>query len=334
MLLAVEAHRREACRVAIATLLVASCASQAAEHDGSKRDASAREINPPPDSRVVTLTFWPFHEIPMDANGYGAPIPLGGVEVCVAKKRAYGASWEAFVDTTMPCVTTGESPDAASEKVVLPGAPGMSELVVTAKKDGYQPRVIAVTTGAWDEDITAQTGTADNFFFNLIRQGAAGALFPSTVPVASNLGTLVVFSVVVEAANGLFVGGTLGDVTVSVDPSQGEGPFYFLGGKWIPGSTRTVPGLVTTPSALSGATMVNLPEGEYDVTVAQPAAFCGNPFGRSGNAAYGYAASSGTLRAPVRAGYATEVSAECGCLGSHDILRCGIPVDSGLLGSH
>jgi hypothetical protein len=327
---------------AAATALVAACSSPVSTVKTRPVDASAGN-DAPPDVRTVKVTFWPFWALPMNDGGFETPEPLGGVNVCVAKKRPYGAGFDAFVDVNGPCTTTIAS---ATAKVVLGGVPGNgvpgnSELVITASRDGYQPRAFAVTTGAWDLDVTAVPETVDNYVFNLVPLGEGSSLFPHNVTEAPGLGTLIVSSNDVEANNGSFTGNSLGDAVVSVDPAKGNGPFYFYGGKWIPGSTKTVPGGVPNTGGMAmnvsaGAMFVNLPEGEYDVTVSQPNAFCGNPYGRATNAAYGYVAllndgaPRGTLRAPVLAGYTTAVAAECGCLASHDSARCGLAKDAGL----
>jgi hypothetical protein len=324
---------------AIAAGLVAACSSRVAEEKTRSSDASATSFDAPPDVRTVTLTFWPFHELPMNDAGFEAVRPLGGVTVCVAKRRPHGASFDAFVDTKGPCITTGNSADAAAGKVVLPGVPGTSELVITAAKEGYTPAAFAVTTDAWDMDVTAVTGMEDAGFFALTPSGDGSALVPDSVTQVPDLGSLTVSTYDIEASSGYFAAATLGDAVISIDPAKGDGPFYTLGGKWIPGSSKTVAGGIPTSSSgvfpsiisiISGATFVNLPEGEYVVTVAQPNAFCGNPFGRASNAVYGYVASSGTLRAPVLAGHSTTVVAECGCIGSHDPRYCGLSGDGGV----
>jgi hypothetical protein len=63
------------------------CASPARAERALPDSSSAMADALPPEERNVTLTLWPFYEIPWLSPGFGVPLPLGGVEVCVSRPR-------------------------------------------------------------------------------------------------------------------------------------------------------------------------------------------------------------------------------------------------------
>jgi hypothetical protein len=64
-------------------------------------------------------------------NGYEPPVPLEGVNVCVAGARAYPPQVRPFEDAGTPCAP----PSTLGRKVVLEGVPAMAEVMMTAALD-------------------------------------------------------------------------------------------------------------------------------------------------------------------------------------------------------
>jgi hypothetical protein len=276
--------------------------------------------------------LYPFYEVPVSAKGWEQPVPLGGVKVCAVKRRPYKGKWNEFQDLHDLCATTGDAPDAARGDVVLRGLPAMSELIVTARKAGFESVAYAVTTSEWDEDITAHILAKDPEFFALMRDGSSESMLAPGVTQSPTLGSLVTYAVVNVAGR---LPSFLGAVRVSLEPQPKPdgGPFYSLGGKWVPDSTATVPGALLsfpdtpdTPTAL----FANLEEDEYVVRFDQPNAFC-SVLGDNGEPVYGFAGQGGTVRAPVLAGYRTAIAVGCTCLhASTDPKVCAPSSDAGV----
>jgi hypothetical protein len=312
-----------------ATLFVgavcAGCASNANETDPRRsRDASSAPLDAPEGERKIQLTLWPFWEIPVTDAGVGTPLPLGGVEVCVAKKRPYLGKWKDFADVQGVCTTSVEKTAAETGKVVLTDVPGPAELIITASKDGYRPVVFAVTTNERDLDITSSATARDTFSQALIRSNTPWSRVDRSVAVDEGLGSLSFYPSVCITDCGF-----LGGVRVSLEPSGGNGPFYFLGGRWVPNALASVPGDLILPSSYAGATFVNLKEGEYRVTVSQPNAFC-NVLGSGGSPLWGFVSDPGVIRAPVLLGHMTAtIVAECNCKNSSDRRTCAPASEGG-----
>jgi hypothetical protein len=281
---------------------LAGCATEDAVPALPENDAGAGAPDgaPPREENPIKLTLWPFWDLPVRADGFGAPEPLAGVTVCVAKKRSHEQDWEQFVDTTLPCAR--DVP--AGDPVVLNGVPAMSELVLTAEKDGYLPRALPVKTGQWDEDM--RTGDADISQMHLFTEESAQYAFPGSdlgkgqiVFLVTSIGVAVPDASTVPNFTLSFLGG----VSVALEPPAGEGPFYFSGGVIVDGASSTFAGDL---QRLSGAVFTSLPRNEYLVRLSDNAIL--NPTPVSTHQIYGFPDRlPGVIRAPVLEGYFTEV---------------------------
>lgn len=305
-------HTSDSVRFVGTTLVLALCGCGAGvasdATDTSRADKGSADAAPPPEENPIKLTLWPFWDLPVDANGFGTPTPLEGVEVCVAKKRRYAQGWDQFVNVNGPCTIT-----KASEKVVLENVPAMSELILTAEKDGYVPRAIPVTTGQWDQDATVSL--PDVYEMNMFSRTAASALFPGAD--LTGTGQIIVF-----ATSAMFTGTVvlffLGGVSVTLEPPTGDAPLYFHGGTFVPDATSTISGDNTALSQYSGAVITNIPQGEYEVDTSSPSSTIGGA-----QSVFGYASADlGVIRAPVLDGFVTEVASMGGCDVWADTTSC------------
>jgi hypothetical protein len=199
--------------MAIAWLGCSSCSTEDASGPRGPLDAL------PEEARTIKLTLWPFWEQYFDANDVLTPVPLGGVEVRVVKKRPYNGEWEDFVETDGPFTMTTEN-----QKTILEDVPASSELIITASKEGYRPAARAVTTWHFDQDVTSWIGARDYYPLWLVRADFPSPVPPS-VPVVPELGELVVSAVAYSPGNGGPGCGFLGGVDVVLDPSVDGTPF-------------------------------------------------------------------------------------------------------------
>src|SRR5262249_31420442 len=100
--------------------------------------------------------------------------------------------------------------------------------------------------------------------------------------------------------------------------TTGQGPFYWYGGSVDGKATATIYGAAMSQRTRAGALFVNVPEGEYRVTVDGPTVTCFlSSAGVAGNGENYYGFTSPHLneaRAPVLAGHSTPfILIECLC---------------------
>ena len=254
---------------------------------------------PPPEENPITLTLWPFWDVSIGPNGVSKPEPLSGVTVCVVKKRHYAQAWEQFVDTRGPC----QEDVPAGNKVVLKGVPALSELVLTAEKDGFVPRAIPVTTGQWDEDMTGDTDIQQMHMFS---KESAQTVFPGADFTKGQISVYVIsVGVAVPDASTLptFILFVPGGVSLALEPPVGDGPFYFYDGVVRDGATSTL------PAAFPGsfAVFTNLPGNEYAVRLSENA--LANTAATTAHWAFGFRDErTNVIRAPVLPGHYTAVA--------------------------
>lgn len=118
-----------------------------------------------------------------------------------------------------------------------------------------------------------------------------------------------------ERTNNSIVGTTvtLGGVTATLDPTAGDGPFYFRGSALIPDAAATVAGTLPPVNQMSGLVFTNLPAVEYAVAVSENAP--STVFLRNPAALFGYPDPNrpGVIRTPVLDRYYSLVVAESRC---------------------
>ena len=126
-------------------------------------------------------------------------MPLEGLEVCV------------YQDASIPCVMTD-----STGRFTIGGLPAMSDIVISLKKTGYRPTLLAIETGSTDMDGSAAGP------YPIPSMGGS----PWSSPVAVDLSTkgMAVFFAIGQGA----VGG-LSDAVgtmVNLSPAGGDGPYF------------------------------------------------------------------------------------------------------------
>lgn len=152
----------------LVSVLTANCDAGGSAGSNHTSDAGARTK-----PRTVSFQLLRTGEraLTTDASGavsYAPVKSLGGVEVCVSKRRSAFALLQPFEPLTPPiCVT-----DAPGKPVRLQGVPANSDLLVTHTKAGYRP---LLTTFRTDEFNVAIPAWADNamYFTPLLRNEAS-----------------------------------------------------------------------------------------------------------------------------------------------------------------
>ncbi len=230
-----------------------------AESDASIMDASSALTDADSDGGEPSGTA--------DA-GDGGVIPLEGLEVCV------------YQDASIPCVMTD-----STGRFTIGGLSAMSDIVISLKKTGYRPTLLAIETGSTNMDGSAAGP------YPIPRMGGS----PSSSPVAVDLSTkgMAVFFAIGQGA----VGG-LGDgvgTMVSLSPATGNGPYFIDDhGALDPSATSVV--------AQNGV-YFNLAPGMYQIAFDDPNHDCASlsiPFG------FGFSTSlANSVKFPIVAGYQT-----------------------------
>lgn len=254
------------------------------------------------ESRPVRLTLPPVSDWQESEAGYGEPLALDGVHVCVARARPSGKmAWTDFVEVDGPCTTS-----VAGENIVLDGVPGVSELIVTADRDGYLPSAFAVTTDRWDQDATRQAGPG----IRMRKLEAPWASLPAGAVISADRGVVDVKATMCRGFTCSFAGGA----SIGIDPVVGSGPFYTVAGRLDTAASETRGGASSVLVA-GGATFANLPEGEYRVTVHVPGASCRVNGWFWGDPIFGFGSSTeDSIGVPVLAGHLTpNIAALCTC---------------------
>jgi hypothetical protein len=240
----------------------ASGALNDAESDAAFTDASSSTTDAESDGSEPSAAA--------DA-GDGGAMPLEGLEVCVYQNAA------------IPCVMTD-----STGKFTIGGLPQMSDVVISFKKDGYRPILLAIETGSTNMDGSAAGA------YPIPRMGGS----PSSSPVAVDMmtkGTVVFFALGPGGGGGVAsLGGAVGTM-VSLAPAGGDGP-YFINDKGA-----------LDPSATSVLAQTglyfNLDAGMYQMTFNDPNHDCASlsiPFG------FGFSTSlPNSVKFPIVAGYQT-----------------------------
>ena len=117
-----------------------------------------------------------------------------------------------------------------------------------------------------------------------------------------------------------------GGARMELAEPRGDGPFYYIDGKLDPGATSTSAGRRIKANAstfdaffvddgpLTGASFVNVPEGEYQLNVTLPGAPCRVGGWDYGDPIWGFASKQGTIGVPILARHLTPwVFAVCRC---------------------
>jgi hypothetical protein len=215
--------------VALLPVLGACATEDVGTTSGFGSDASVARDGAP-EARRIRITLQPLYDWQEDQDGFGEAIPIGDAKVCVARARPWGGVWSDFVPVNGPCTTT-----MADQPIVLDGAPGVSELVVTAEKEGYWSSVFAVTTDLWDQDMTLRAPPGRGL--RMRRRHAPWVNVPPGITVSPDLGAMNAgaFTCFGDCR---FAGGARMELA---DPS-GDGPFYHINGKLDPNATSTSAG--------------------------------------------------------------------------------------------
>jgi hypothetical protein len=297
----------------VAVLALAVCVEGCASTTKSDRGApsgSRSDAAVPTDARenrLVRLTLQPIYDWQESETGYGDPVSIDGVRVCVARVRPWGGTWRDFRETAGPCTTS-----IANERVVLKGVPGVSELVVTASKEGYVPSAFAVTTDRWDLDTTV--GGFPGPFLRIRRGDAPWASLPAREVISGAGGGVEVKAMVCRGLTCSFAG----RARIAINPPVGEGPFYTVDGRLEPAATRTRGG-GTSPAPFvaggQGASFANVPEGEYRLSVDLQGTSCRAWGWFSGDPVWGFSSRTvDVIGVPVLAGHLTpNIWAQCTC---------------------
>jgi hypothetical protein len=198
-----------------------------------------------------------------DAGDIGA-MPVEGLQVCV------------YQSASIPCVMTD-----STGKFTIGGLPAMSDIVISLKKAGYRPTLLAIETGSTNMD-----GSAAGPYPISRLVGS-----PSSSPVAVDLSTK---GAAVFFAIGPALVGALGTM-VSLSPTGGDGPYFVDdAGALDPSATS-----VLTKSGI----YFNLDPGTYQMTFDEPDHDCASlsiPFG------FGFSTSlPNSVKFPIVAGYQT-----------------------------
>jgi len=319
----------------------AGCATRSAEDAAKSGSPEAGRVSDssPPEERWIPLTLPAIYDRHEGPAGFGDIVAIAGVKVCVEQARPRGGKWEDFatVDVAkVPCVMseveTGSNGVVTGKKLEFPEVPGMSELILTASKDGYIPSVFAVTTGQFPNDTTGSVpgGANGQTGLGLRKRSAPWADLPTgLVPDIEGRGAIRVIVTLWEAQGAqLTAAWAAAGATITLEPAGEElGPFYGAGGLFASAAGRTPSsphpqGAPYGDPVTSGATFVNVRAGEYSVHVEVPGASC-RVSGVYGDTFRGFGAvHGGTLRAPVLAGHLTQsMAALCRCdqAGSVDL---------------
>jgi hypothetical protein len=289
-------------------IAVAGACTSTPEHPANAHaDASsaADAGSLPPEERWVKLTLPPIFDLQETADGGGDPVSIGDVEVCIAKSRPWAGLWGDFEKVDLPCVTS-----VAGANVEFARAPGLAELLVTASKPGYIPGLFAVTTGHFDHDTTRSLDpycTGCRTALSLHRSDPPWPGLPDNAIPSPDAGLL-------SSSGFLLYGISTRPITglaVSLDRPGADGPFYTLGGKYVPQSAGTP----AAHAGETGATFANIPEGEYEVIFELSGATCKNGGSPLGSTFFGFSSTrENAVRAPVLAGCWTQsINALCQC---------------------
>jgi hypothetical protein len=290
----------------VAPWALLACARVAEEPEPAAPEAGApysdAQVVPPIEANPIQLTLAPFWDIPVGPDGFLDLIPLGGVEVCVEQRRGYEEPWDAFVPVDRaewPCAVTAEGENAVLR------VPALSELLITAKKEGFVDRVLPVTTGPWD-----QGGNFGVYEMHLYRPESLQALVPSADLELGTIATVVVVD------NARFAAG----YEPRIEPEAGS-LVHTYGGDVVPDAEATLAGEfagASNPGMFAISMFFNLPSDEYALSWEREGTRCGV------NAVLpGFADPRvGVRRVPVLPGSYTMVGASCGCAVPADAPTC------------
>jgi hypothetical protein len=161
-------------RLRIATagaIAAAMCGCDPPSDGGTQADASAGARQVPERTVRIGLLRVAEHGLLRARDGsvgYGDPIPLAGVEVCVAERRDAYASFEPFEPLARPICAIS----VAGETVHLETVPANSDLVITYRKEGYQPLTTTFRTDEHDVAVATWTDN-DEYFVPMLPEDAA-----------------------------------------------------------------------------------------------------------------------------------------------------------------
>jgi hypothetical protein len=163
-------RRKAALLRLLAMLLVVGC-----DDPVSNADTDASSAAPRVKERTVSIEFLHTGERTLQTDDTGKVTypkmkPIGGVEICIIKRRNAFDSFKPFAAVQRPICDT----NAVDKLVRLKGVPANSDLLITYAKAGYQP---VLTTFRTDEYNVALQDWADQidaatYYIPMLRIGA------------------------------------------------------------------------------------------------------------------------------------------------------------------
>jgi hypothetical protein len=303
----------------LVAVLIGGCSSDDPERgQGGRGDPgdTRADAGYPPEDRDLSVTLWPIYSVD-DVNAAtedALPTSLAGIEVCAVKARPMGGTFSDFRDLAEPACAVS----ATDTPIVIQPVPPRSELLVTARKDGYWPTLILAVTGDWPVDVPL-SGAPPSTSFRILSRSSAWPELDTGLEDGSAL-----VAVRTTGSNG-FAGAPLGGATVSLSRGETEA-IHGDGATFHPDASVTFPGpefdaLATVlawpnvrprPETL----LTRVPEGDHVVRIDHPTAGCETWGWSYGDTIHGYASNIvNEVRLVALGGHFTVITAHCRCAG-------------------
>jgi hypothetical protein len=286
-----------------------------------------------PPRRGLTVKLPPVVEIEWTDDGVGdGLVSLAGARVCADRWRRPGGTWDEW--TLLPDDDRWCAVSEAYRETVLREVPEQSEVVVTARLDGYLPSAFPLLVGDQPVDFAALPGWVISVL-ELFREDGPFPFTGGRTPVDGELGALIL-NVVAPSTGRLSIGGNfelaaLGAATFSLLGDAGEGPFYAPGGRYHPTLTETVGSANTDPDYTPGrvvgghyeglsagvipiarittwTTFLGLPEGDHHAMVEHERATCDLNGWHILQPLWGFRERTNVIRVPVLPGHITPTA--------------------------
>jgi hypothetical protein len=253
--------------VAVGAWLALGCDDGEGARSGGDGDAGAVRFK----ERTVRITLPRVGERKLDAADDGTVVypkvtPLGGVEVCIARRRDAYALFEPFVELEPQrfCLTNVEKETTRHD-----GVPANSDLVVTYTKSGYEP---VATTFRTDEYDVAVPSWSDNlaYFVPLVREHVLTRWLEADPPPDDANGTIAIWALAVGDW-----GRGYGARVFAAEADPGVEQAHGMGVEITDPDGHRVAEMETLRDR---PRFVSLPEGSYRVRFSHPSADV-QPFG-------------------------------------------------------